>query len=197
MLGDTNETKKCQNCGNDFTPMNNRGEEQKYCKAKCRQMAQYERLKKRLYENKGEKTGTLQGDERLDAGGTPNRTHDMEPSLFVGSGKGGNAAFDTGGINLFALYLGSLQGASEARNEAYRYQLRAESLEKEVAALRQEISELNAELSEMGEETEPDGIGKVVSGLSEAIPGLVKAYKEEPEATLNFVKKSISGLFTA
>jgi len=192
------ESKKCQQCGTDFTPLNNRGEEQKYCTAKCRQTAQYERLKKRLYENKGEKTGTLQAIEGSHSGDTPKGTHDMGASLYVGSRTGQNETFEPRGVDLFALYVGSLQGASEARNEAYRHQLRAESLEREIAELRKELSELNAELSEI-EEEEPqqEGIGKVVSGLSEALPGLTRAYKEEPKATINFVKDSIAGLFTA
>lgn len=181
--------------------MNNRGEEQKYCTAKCRQTAQYERLKKRLYENKGEKTGTLQAIEGSHAGDTPKGTHDMGTSLYVGSRTGQNETFEPRGVDLFALYVGSLQGASEARNEAYRHQLRAESLEREIADLRKELSELNAELSaieeEQNEPTEQGGLGKVVSGVSEALPGLIRAYKEEPTATINFVRDSITSLFKA
>lgn len=195
-------SKECKQCGTTFEQVSNRGNEQVYCSPKCRQVANYERLKKRLeptaYENKGEKTGT------------PERTDNSHSRLAPGASgigyalpmepRGGEVIqAEPGRIDLFAAYVGSLQSTSEAKTDAIRHQLRADALEREVAALRQEVSELNAELSEYEaeEDPEPDGIGKVVSGLSEALPGLVRAYKEEPEATLNFVKKSLSGLFTA
>jgi hypothetical protein len=165
-------------------------------------VANYERLKKRLeptaYENKGEKTGTPERTDYSHSGSTSGAS-DIGHALPMEPKGGEVIQAEPRGIDLFAAYVRSLQSTSEAKTDAIRHQLRAEALEREVAALREEVSELNAELSEYEEEPEqePNGIGKVVSGLSEAIPGLVRAYKEEPEATLNFVKKSLSGLFTA
>lgn len=192
------DIKKCKRCGNEFTGKETRGSEQVYCTSKCRQEAQYERLKKRLQpneKNESEKTGTysrIDGTMSVSASGIP----ENGTSLPMARNEREIISDESGGINLFALYVGALSAASEAKTDVVRHQLRAEALEKENQALKAEISELQAELEEMeGEERE--GLGKVVSGLSEAIPGLVKSFKEEPEATLTFVKKAVGGIFTS
>jgi hypothetical protein len=192
------DIKKCKRCGNEFTGKETRGSEQLYCTSKCRQEAQYERLKKRLRpneENESEKTGTasrIDGIMPNSASGKP----ENEPSFSMERTRREISTDESRGINLFALYVGALSAASEAKTDVVRHQLRADALERENQTLRAEISELQAELEEMeGEERE--GLGKVVSGLSEAIPGLVKSFKEEPEATLTFVKKAVGGIFTS
>lgn len=192
------ETKNCKKCGKEFYGRETRGSEQVYCTSRCRQEAQYERFKKRLesaQENESEKKGTM---ARID--GTVSNNLSGIPgngaSLSMDRTERGISSDESGGINLFALYVGALSAASEAKTDVVRHQLRADALERENQALRAEISELQAELEEM-EGDEPQGLGKVVSGLSEAIPGLVKSFKEEPEATLTFVKKAVGGIFTA
>jgi hypothetical protein len=192
------DIKKCKRCGNEFTGKETRGSEQLYCTSKCRQEAQYERLKKRLQpneKNESEKTGTysrIDGTMSSSASGIP----ENGTSFSMERTRREIISDESGGINLFALYVGALSAASEAKTDVVRHQLRADALEKENQALKAEISELQAELEEM-EGEEPEGLGKVVSGLSEAIPGLVKSYKEEPEATLTFVKKAVGGIFTS
>jgi hypothetical protein len=165
----------CKECGAEFTTSQNRGHEQQYCSHVCRQKAGNKRHKERLLNQVIHESGQQNTLPSRDAGNMDKVQRERVP-------------ISTGVGVISDNYLAILEKLYEAKNEAFQFKLKCEILEKELMQKNQELAEMEEELSEDGE-SENRGILGNIEGL---LPTLVKSYKEEPEATMGFIKHSFS-----
>jgi len=166
---------KCKECGAEFTPTQNRGHEQQYCSHVCRQKAGNKRQKERLLNQLIHENGQQNTFPSRDAGNMDQVQRERIP-------------ISTGVGVISDNYLAILEKLYEAKNEAFQFKLKCEILEKELMQKNQELAQMEEELSEDGDH-ENHGILGSIQGI---LPTLVKSYKEEPEATMGFIKQSFS-----
>ena len=166
---------KCKECGAEFMPSQNRGHEQQYCSHVCRQKAGNKRHKERLLNQVIHENGQQSTLPSRDASSMDQVQRERIP-------------ISTGVGVISDNYLAILEKLYEAKNEVVWFKLKCENLERELMQKNQELAEMEEELSEDGE-SENRGILGNIEGL---LPTLVKSYKEEPEATMGFIKHSFS-----
>jgi chromosome segregation ATPase len=166
---------KCQECNNEFSPINNRGAEQKYCSTKCRSKSANKRREQRLintnvlnniYENKEIKDSPIQHSERISE--SMDRIQRGETRIA--------SSFGINSDNSLAL----LKELYEAKNETTFYKLKCESLEKEIIQLNLELEELDSE-----EEDKYSGM----------LGGVMEQFKQDPVNTISFTSELINSLF--
>ncbi|MEI8054336.1 MAG: hypothetical protein WCH52_11415 [Bacteroidota bacterium] len=173
----------CQECNNEFTPINNRGAEQKYCSTKCRSKAGTKRREARLINqniNNEKQSNRIRGyseqareiDSKQEFQEFDNRRNGLLSSR----------------IHTDYNIIDSLKECYEARNETIFYKLKCESLEKEVSELKIEVSQLEMELDDIGTNT-PGGEYSGVLG------GVMEQFKTDPVNTINFATDLIQTLF--
>jgi len=166
----------CKECNAEFQSEQNRGKNQLYCSHVCRQRAAIKRYKDRI----------INGHE------AEKSNHEAIPSAIEGHSRGMDIsprllASTTNGIGISSdNYILLLEKLYEAKSECNKAVLEAESLRKELSIKAAELSELEAELQDEEEQENEGFLGKL-NGL---FPTLVASYKQEPEATIGFIKAS-------
>lgn len=205
------EPKNCPICNKSFTPLHNKGSEQKYCSPACRQKAGLERLKERIKDelneqNKGEKeqgikypgqsnNSTINGAINS---GFPNRNDNYYERNNPQFNQSGNSLFTQPTIKgnneiSFRDYIGIIRELDEAKRESLRYQLKVEQLEREKSELLIQLEELESELNEEENNESPMAM---IGQITNAVPGLVEAFKQDPDNTVKFVKSTINSFIT-
>jgi len=168
----------CQECNNEFTPINNRGAEQKYCSTKCRSKAGTKRREARLINqninNEKEKNVSIPTDKRY--------------AESYNTMEGGNSRADNGRWFVTDNHLTSIKELYEAKNETIFYKLKCESLEKELNELKIEVSQLEMELEDMDTNT-PAG------EFSGVLGSVLEQFKTDPVNTINFATDLIQTIF--
>ena len=138
--------KNCKNCNTEFTPKHEtRGHEQLYCSLKCRSEA----YKKRLNEKNEIKQPVI-----IENFGNMEKQDDR--FLRIQS----HSNYD---------FYSLIERLGEAKNEAFRYQLKAEKLDEENIQLRQKNMELESEIDEYINEDE--GEKGFIGGIHQSILG--------------------------
>jgi hypothetical protein len=165
----------CKECNAEFTPSQNRGHEQQYCSHVCRQKAGNKRHKERLLNQIINENGQQITYPSRNSGNMDQVQRERVP-------------ISTGVGVISDNYLAILERLYEAKGEAYQYKLKCENLEKELMQKNQELAEMEEELSEDIDH----GHRGILGSIEGLLPTLVKSYKEEPEATMSFIKQSFS-----
>jgi len=173
----------CQECNNEFIPINNRGAEQKYCSTKCRSKAGNKRREARLI-NQNINNEKASNDIREHSAEITENNSKQNFSEFA------NRRNSVLSSRVYSDYniIDSLKECYEARNETIFYKLKCESLEKEISELKIEVSQLEMELEDMDSNT-PDGKYSGVLG------GVMEQFKTDPVNTINFATDLIQTLF--
>jgi hypothetical protein len=182
----------CVECNQEFTPVNNRGAEHKYCSNKCRNKASVKRREMRLkstflsplnninnIQNEKENIGTTEFASKNDV---YNQSQRFPEFANVGQSVSSERMYqprDT--INL-------LERLYEARNETFFYRLKCEQLEKDINELKVEYAKLESEFDELDSEGD-DG---QYSGMLGAV---MEQFKQDPLNSVNFATEVISNLF--
>jgi hypothetical protein len=174
--------KKCKECSKEFESTNTKGSEQLYCSKSCRSKSASKRFQNNLIKKHNESTidtipefnGGRFTTNNIGSATEPryqrvqnNNEHDDRSRNFT--------TYDNSVIAL-------LEKQYEARNECLFYQLKCESLQKEVEVLKQEIINLEMEIEESETEEESNGM----------ISGLVSSFKQDPQSTISFASELIT-----
>jgi hypothetical protein len=172
----------CQECNNEFTPINNRGAEQKYCSTKCRSKAGTKRREARLINqniNNEKQSNQIRGYSE------PFREIDSKQEIQEFDNRRNSLLSSR--IHTDYNIIDSLKECYEARNETIFYKLKCESLEKEVSELKIELSQLEMELEDIDTNTP----GGEYSGM---LGGVMEQFKTDPVNTINFATDLIQTL---
>lgn len=168
----------CKECNNEFIPINSRGHVQVYCSHICRQKAGAKRHKEKIINSV------------IDGQKAENNIHippNIQPSAGMGEAQRNVVSNDMGGWPIPPDYVSILEKLYDAKTEAATAKI-------EVDALRRELSQKCAELEELESELEdgsPQSEG-IIGQIQELFPTLVKSYAQEPQATMGFLRASIS-----
>lgn len=158
--------KNCKNCGAEFTPKHEtRGHEQLYCSLKCRSEA----YKKRT-------------NEKTNISGTTEDVYyrsNLEEQNNNFSRHGSNSNYD-----LYSMF----KAIKNAEVEAIQYQLKTESLQKEIDVLKAKNFELQSIIDELEKDEDDD------EENNDIISGLVNNFKKDPANTMNFAVSIINQL---
>ncbi len=171
--------KNCNHCGTEFEPHQTRGHEQLYCSLSCRNKAAIKRKELKI-----QQTFIEQSHEK-ESQSTDNREYqkgmDRRPV--------GEIARTTDRVgSITDSHLATIKELYEAKNQTIFYQLKCETLEKEIVELKTEILNLESELADL-EDQEQD------NGYSSMLGGVVEQFKQDPVTTMNFATELISNLF--
>ena len=136
--------KNCEQCGKEFEAQYKTGNEQKYCSHSCRYKAANIRKIEKI---KAEYSNESRKEESKSIG---NLERQDDRFLRLQS----NSTYD-----IYSL----IERLGEAKNEAFRYQLKAEKLDEENIQLKQKIMELESEIDEIenSDESEKGFLGGI------------------------------------
>lgn len=170
--------KNCNHCGTEFEPHQTRGHEQLYCSLSCRNKAAIKRKELKIQQTFIDKS------HENESQSTEDRDYykglDRRPN-----GEIARIADRVGSIT--DSHLATIKELYEAKNQTIFYQLKCETLEKEIVELKTEILNLEEELSEVEDQEE--------SGYSSMLGGVMEQFKQDPVNTMNFATDLISNLF--
>jgi len=182
----------CVECNQEFTPVNNRGAEHKYCSNKCRNKASVKRREMRLkstflsplnninnIENEKANIGTTEFASKNDVGNQSQRFSEFANGGQIVSSERMYESRNT--IDL-------LERLYEARNETFFYKLKCEQLQKELSELTTDYAKLESEL----EESNSDENDNQYSGMLGAV---MEQFKQDPLNSVSFATEVISNLF--
>jgi hypothetical protein len=176
--------KKCKECGNEFTPTNNRGSEQLYCSSSCRNKAAIKRHNLKIQHNGKQsnihETGHF-GNKEIHEVNEKYLSGINQRNLDSGTYNGGSVT------TLDGNFIAALKETYDARVNETFYKLKCENLEAEAQKLRQEIVQLELEIAELEEEEEQDQGGM--------ISGIMEQFKTDPVNTINFTTELLNNLF--
>lgn len=170
----------CKECGNDFQPGSGRGHAQVYCSHICRQKAGMKRHKERIINGIMNEQKAGQNDPILPFG---------EPSRGVGEVQRRMVSAPLGEWVSTPDYISILERLYDAKTEAATAKIEADNLRRELSLKSAELEALEAELEDDDESSKSDGI---IGQIQQVFPTLVSSYKQEPEATMGFLRASIS-----
>jgi len=182
----------CTECNQEFTPINNRGAEHKYCSNKCRNKASVKRRELRLkstFLSPLNNINNIENEKRIN--GTSDDFGQIKESYSKQgiqeiTGKGYGVLSD--GIYTSNDNIRLLERLYESRNETFFYKLKCEQLEKDINELRIECAKLESDLDELDSEGD-DG---QYSGMLGAV---MEQFKQDPLNSVNFATEVISNLF--
>ena len=182
----------CTECNQEFTPINNRGAEHKYCSNKCRNKASVKRRELRLkstFLSPLNNINNIENEKRIN--GTSDDFGQIKESYSKQgiqeiTGKGYGVLSD--GIYTSNDNIRLLERLYESRNETFFYKLKCEQLEKDINELRVEYIKLESEFDELDSEGD-DG---QYSGMLGAV---MEQFKQDPLNSVNFATEVISNLF--
>ena len=165
---------KCIECNQVFTPVN-RGKNQVYCSHLCRQRAGSKRYKERIIKS-------IMNEQSINAISEPSPAKSLvgmeRPMVSTSYGIGPTA--DN--------YISVLERLYDAKAEAAKATLEAEMLRKELSEKSAELDRLEDELDE-DDEAQPEGF---LGQIQQVFPTLVTSYAQQPEATMGFLKASLT-----
>jgi hypothetical protein len=150
--------KECKECKTEFESTNTKGSEQLYCSKICRQKSANKRFQNNLIKKYNESTietiSELNGNRP-----TTNNIGSFTEQRYQTNGTNNNQddrsrTFTNLDNNVIAL----LEKQYEAKNECLFYQLKCDSLQKEIESLKQEIIQLELELEECENEEQSNGM---------------------------------------
>ena len=174
----------CKECNKEFTPVNNRGAEQKYCSNKCRNKAGSKR-----YMQKVINLNNIQN-EKTNIGNAENIGEVKEDNLQQGiqeiAIRGNSILPNRIHTNYDSIEL--LEKLYESRNETFFHKLRCEQLEKEINELKLENAHLESELDEIESNSNEGEYAGMLGGVMEQ-------FKQDPVNTINFATELIGNLF--
>jgi hypothetical protein len=180
---------KCIECNNEFSSVNNRGVEQKYCSLKCRNKSAFkrreERLKNTYFSPSDNSNININNNEKENE--TIQRNSGNQQSMDRGQQREYTQASNRVGI-IADSHLSTIKELYEAKNETTFYKLKCEMIEKELNELRIENAQLESELDEIDSEA-PEG---QYSGM---LGGVMEQFKVDPVNTINFATELIGNLF--
>lgn len=182
----------CVECNQEFTPINNRGAEHKYCSNKCRNKASVKRRELRLkstFLSPLNNINNIENEKRI------NGTSDDFGQIKESYSKQGIQEITGNGYGVLSdgIYTSNdnirlLERLYESRNETFFYKLKCEQLEKDINELKVEYAKLESELDELDSEGD-DG---QYSGMLGAV---MEQFKQDPLNSVNFATEVISNLF--
>jgi len=182
----------CVECNQEFTPVNNRGAEHKYCSNKCRNKASVKRREMRLKSTFLSPLNNINNiqNEKTIIGTSDDFAQIKESSSrqeFQGTtGRGYSLLSDRSNTSIDNI--GLLEKLYESRNETFFYKLKCEQLEKDINELKVEYAKLESEFDELDSEGD-DG---QYSGMLGAV---MEQFKQDPLNSVNFATEVISNLF--
>lgn len=176
--------KKCKECGNEFTPTNNRGSEQLYCSSSCRNKAAIKRHNLKIQDN-AKQSNALNGGNEIHQ--TIPEGIEANNRNYITGNRDDNQHNRGSLTTLDSNVIACLKETYDARVNETFYKLKCENLEAEVQKLRQEIVDLELEISELEEEEEQDQGGM--------ISGIMEQFKTDPVNTINFTTELLNNLF--
>lgn len=181
---------KCIECNNEFSSVNNRGVEQKYCSLKCRNKSAFKRREERLkntYFSPSDNNNNINSNEKENESVQENigyRRKDIHTRQ-----EWEDARNSTRGLVISDNYLSILKECYEAKNETIFYKLKVEQLEKELNDIKIENARLEADLDEYENEGEEE------SNYNGMLGGIMEQFKTDPVTTINFASELIGNLF--
>lgn len=191
----------CQECNTEFEPINNRGNEQKYCSVKCRSKAGSKRyIQKVINSNNINNTNGLQGNgltESMDSSkrgiseieqrGRNYSDIDVPSNKEPRYNEWDNSRYTINGVQ--ESHINLIKELYESRTESVFYKLKCENLEKEINKLRIENAELESELDDI--DNDSDESSNQFAGM---LGGVMEQFKTDPVNTINFATELIGTL---
>lgn len=150
------------------------GRLQVYCSHVCRQKASIERQRLKIIEQHEKSSQRANSDSESNTRGLAQNTGEMA-STTNGFGIDSNS------------HVSLLEKLYEAKFEYAKASMEVDSLRRELSQKSAELDELESSMEEDDNEYENGLIGSI----NQVLPTLVKSYKEEPEATMGFLRSAI------